>query len=129
MPFLWFSEGIFIELDFESETLILKAVDKKGEDFYVKEIIQEIPLRNFVCLPINALRNRYVRCFAANLAEYNFGMLKTAKAIREQRHHSLITKIAMEEGHRIMDTEINNLLFRENWEIETSYQQFISSYL
>lgn len=129
MPFLWFSEGIFIELDFESEILILKAPEEKGEDFNVKEIIQEIPLRNLVCLPIGVLRNRYIRRFAANLAENNFRMPKTAKAIRESLHPSLISEIATEEGDSVLNTEINNLLFRENWEIETSYQQFISSYL
>lgn len=129
MPFLWFSEGIVIELDFDSEKLILKAPEDKGEDFYAREVIEEVPLRNLLCLSLTTLRSRYISNFAANLAEFNFGMPKTAKAIRQNQPPSLIEEIAAEEGHPVLDLEITNLLFREKWEIETSYQKFVSSYV
>lgn len=123
MPFLWFSEGTFIELDFDSEKLILKAPEDTGEDFQAKEVTQEISLGELVYLPVTALREKYIRPFAANLAEFNFGMPKTDRAIRENWHASLISELATEEGHPVLDTEINNLLFRENWEIETSFEK------
>lgn len=115
MPFLWFSEGTIIELDFDSEKLILKAPEDASENFQPKEVIQEIPLGELVYLPMTALREKYIRPFAANLAEFNFGMPKTARAIRENRRSTLISELATEEGHPVLDTEINNLLFRENW--------------
>ena len=127
LPFLWFSEGTLIELDFESEKLTLKAPEDIGEDFHAKEVVQDIPLSELLCLSVTDLRDKYIRTFAANLAEHNFNMPKTAKAIREERHPSLIAELAAEEGHPVLDAEINNLLFRENWEMETSYQQFVSS--
>lgn len=127
LPFLWFSEGTIIELDFDSEKLILKALEDKGEDFHAKQVVHEIPLSELICLSVTALRDKYITPFAADLAEYNFGMPKTAKAIRERWHPSLISEIAAEEGHSVLDTEINNLLFRETWEIQTSYEEFAIS--
>jgi hypothetical protein len=121
MPFLWFSEGISIELDFDSEKLVLKTPADEGEDFKAKEAVQEISLKDLLSLPVTALRDKYIKPFAAKLAEDNFGMPETAKAIRERRHDSLILEIAAREGHPVLDTEIENLLFREDWEIETSY--------
>lgn len=126
MPFLWFSEGTFIELDFNSEKLTLKAPEDTGEDYQAKEVKQEIPLGELVYLPLTTLREKYIRPFAANLAEFNFGMPKTARAIRENRRPSLIVELAAEEGHPVLDAEITNLLFREDWEMETSYQKFVS---
>jgi hypothetical protein len=126
MPFLWFSEGIFIELDFDTEKLILIAPEDKGEDFYAKKITQEIPLNDLVGRSVSFLRDRYIRSFAADLAEHNFGMPKTAKAIRESRHPSVISRFAAEEGHPVLDTEIINLLFRESWEMEPSYKREIA---
>ena len=41
MPFLWFSEGSFIELDFESEKMILNAPEDKGEDFHAREVVED----------------------------------------------------------------------------------------
>jgi hypothetical protein len=127
LPFLWFSEGIFIELDFDAEKLILKAPEDKEGDFHAEEVAREIPLSELVYLSVTSLRDKYIRPFAADLAEYNFGMPKTAKAIREHWHPSLISEIAAGEGHPVLDTEINNLLFRENWEILTSYEKFAIS--
>lgn len=68
------------------------------------------------------LRSRYISNFAANMAEFNFEMPQTAKAIRQNWHTSLIAEIAVEKGHPVFDDEIYNLLFQENREIETSYQ-------
>lgn len=127
LPFLWFSEGMFIELDFDSEKLILKAPEDKDGDLHAEQVVQEIPLSELVCLSVANLRDKYIRPFAADLAEYNFGMPGTAKAIREGWHPALISEIAAEEGHPVLDTEINNLLFRENWEIQTSYEEFAIS--
>lgn len=122
LPFLWFSEGILMELDFESQNLILKAPEDKGEDFHAREVIKEIPLKDLVLLPTEILRDKHIRPFAADLAEYNFGMPKTAKAIRERKRHSLMSEIATEEGHPVLDTEIENLLFRKDWNIKSSYR-------
>jgi len=127
MPFLWFSEGTFIELNFDSEKLILKAPEDTGEDFQAKEVTQEIPLGELVYLPVTVLREKYIKPFAANLAEFNFGMPKTARAIRDNLRSSVISELAAEEGHPVLDTEINNLLFRENWEIETSFEKLFLS--
>ncbi len=124
MPFLWFSEGIFVELDFDSGKLTLRVLADQEEDFEAKEVIQEIPLKELVSLPVAKLRDNYIRPFAADLAENNFGMPETAKAIREERHPSLIMENAFREGHPVLDTEIENLLFRENWDIGTSYGKF-----
>lgn len=123
MPFLWFSEGTTIELDFGSENLILKALEDKGEDFHAEEVIEKIPLKDLVSMSVPALRDKYIRAFAANLAEHNFGMPKTAKAIRERWHPSLISEFAAEEGHPILAAEIINLLFRNEWGIKTSYER------
>lgn len=128
MPFLWFSEGLFIELDFESEKLILKAPEDKGDDFHAKEVVQEIPLNELVTMSMSRLRERYIRPFAANLAEHNFGMPKTAKAIREYRHRTAILKLASDEGHPVLDTEIDNLLFRESWDMEMSYKKRVAAF-
>ncbi len=122
MPFLWFSEGIIIEIDFDSEKLFIKAPGSDYEDFHAKEVVEEIPLRELVCKSVSALREKYVKTFAANLAEYNFNMPETAKAIRDHRHPALILELAAEEGHPVLDTEIKNLLYREDWEMNTSFE-------
>lgn len=111
MPYLWFSEGIFIEVDFDSEKLILKAPGDKEGDSLAKEVIREIPLSELICFPVSSLRDIHITLFAADLAEYNFGMPKTAKAIREGQHPLLISELAAAEGHPVLDTEIENLLF------------------
>jgi hypothetical protein len=49
-------------------------------------------------------------------------MPKAAKGISEGWHPLLILEIATKEGHPVLDTEINNLLFRENWKLEASYK-------
>ena len=121
LPFLWFSEGISIELDFKSQKLTLKAAADRGEDFSAREVVREIPLKEVVLLPVETLREQYIRPFAADLAEHNFGMPGTAKAIREKRRPSSIMEIATEEGHPVLDTEIENLLFRKHWGIRSSY--------
>lgn len=127
LPCLWFSEGIFIELDFDSEKLILKAPMNIGEDFCAGEVVQEIPLSELVCSSVEILREKYIKPFAANLAEFNFGMPKTAQAIRQRWHPARISKIAAREGHPVLDAEITNLLFRENWELATSYERAASA--
>lgn len=99
MPFLWFSEGLFMELDFESEKLIIKAPEDKGEYFHAREVVQEIPFGKLVTMSVPALREIYIRPFAANLAEYNFGMPRTAHAIRAYRKQSIIAELAFDEGH------------------------------
>jgi hypothetical protein len=58
LPFLWFSEGTFIELDFDSEKLVLKAPEDIGEEFHAKEVVQEIPLSELVYLSVAALRDK-----------------------------------------------------------------------
>lgn len=121
MPFLWFSEAIFIELDFDSEKLVLKVPADQTGTFMTREVIEEISFGELICLPAAEIRDKYIRPFAANLAENAFGMPETAKAIRERRLNSLISEIAAREGHPVLDTEIENLLFREKWEIETSF--------
>lgn len=126
MPFLWFSEGIYIELDFVSENLTLMAYEDKGKTSPAKDINLKIPFKELMCLSTRILRDKYIRTFVANLAENNFGMLKTAEAIRQGWKPSLISELAAGEGHPVLDSEIENLLFRENWEIETSYEKCCS---
>jgi hypothetical protein len=123
LPFLWFSEGMFIELDFESEKLILKAPEDKDGDLNVEEVVQTIPFNDLVTMTVPALRELYIRPFAANLAEFNFDMPKTAYAIRAYRHRSEIERLAFDEGHPVLDDEITNLLFRERWDMETSFNK------
>lgn len=123
MPFLWFSEGLTIEVDFDSKKLILTAPEDDLGNFRAQEVVQEIPLKELVCLPVSELRDKYLRNFAANLAEDNFNMPETAKAIREERQRSLILELAADEGHPVLDTEINNLLFRDEWGIKTSFEE------
>lgn len=74
------SEGIFIELNFDRQKLILRVPENKSQDFQAREVIQEIPLNDLIHLSVLTVRDRYIRSFAAN-PEHNFGIRKTAKAI------------------------------------------------
>ena len=123
MPFLWFSEGLTIEIDFDSKKLILTAPEDDLEDFRARKVVQEIPLKELICLSVSELRDKYIKTFAANLAEYNFNMPETANAIRAGQHRSLISELAAEEGHPVLDTEITNLLFRNEWGMKTSFEE------
>lgn len=127
MPYLLSSKRIFIEVDFDSKKLILKYPGNKEDNYQKKEIICEIPLNQLICFSVASLRDIHITSFAADLAEYNLGMPRTAKAIREGEHPLLISELAAEEGHPVLDIEIENLLFRQNWEIQTSYEKFVYS--
>lgn len=120
LPCLWFSSALCIELDFNVKKITLRATAITERCFPAQKVIQEISFKEFVCLPNKTLRDDHIRPFAANLVEHTFGMPKTGKAIREEWHNCLIFEAAIEEGYPFPGLDIDVLLFREDWGIESS---------
>jgi hypothetical protein len=121
MPYLWCTQTVKVSVNFETQMLHLEVEGDKNA-VGVETIQVKIPLVDLLEDTAEKLRQDYIVPFAAAVAGKNFDMPKTAEAIEGGKSKEEIAALALEEGHPVLNDEILDLLYGDNFEVETSYK-------